>query len=197
MVAGLLRLLGVDLGADIDPDTNEDREFLGHGGDRRLFLDPSFLDAKLRYLHTIKSHIARRNACATWGWKDPLAAYYIEEVLRDLRNPGFVFVSRDPVAIAVRERFEEPSRGPGAELAYVLTAAEETRRIANFLTGHSGRSLLVSYERALRHPRRLVTDLMDFLDVRRAESEIDAAVAYVLPERGTGKIANPTLNSKS
>lgn len=188
MVAGVLRILGFDLGSDIDEDNNEDRTFLAHGGDRRVFVESQFAARKLEYLQRIKQYIASRNSSGTiWGWKDPLAGYYIEEVRHELRDPAYIFVARDPIAIAIRERFEEKSQAPGALLAYILNAIADYERIAHFLTGPKS-ALLVSYERALRHPQTTVSALQSFLMAPPNANAEQRARKFIQPDRGPARI---------
>lgn len=189
MVAGVLRILGVDLGAELDEDNNEDRVFLQHGGDRRIFSERSLASRKREYLKHVRRYIAERNqAGRTWGWKDPLASHYIEDVVGHLARPAFLFVARDPIAIATRQLFEEKSTAPGALLAYMLHALEDYRWVATFLTGCSPPPLLISYERALRHPEATVAGIRDYLVWPKDEEAERRAADFIVPDRGPARL---------
>jgi len=189
MVAGLLRILGVDLGTRVNDDNNEDQAFLAHLGDRRVFTDAQFKDRKIEYLQRIKDYIAARSKSgAIWGWKDPLASYYVQEIAKDLVQPAFVVVMRDPVAVAIREQFEERTTSEETTLAYLLNAVSEYRKVIDFLTRPSTSALLISYERALRRPRELVSVIRDFLRLPANSETEDRAYGFIAPGRGTGRI---------
>ncbi len=188
MVAGILRILGRDMGANLDPNNNEDLEFLTHGGDRRVFSDPNFATQKSEYIDRIAKYIDTRNASTNaWGWKDPLASYYIEDVFHTLKTPAIVFVTRDPVAIAIRETVEA-LQGAAVTLASMLNATAEYTRVIHFLTDPKTSALLVSYERALRQPAELVTSLRNFICAPQNEEAERRATEFVQPDRGSAGI---------
>jgi hypothetical protein len=189
MVAGVLRILGIDMGEHVDGDNNEDQVFVVHRGDRGIFTDKTKAQHKAAYLESIGRHIAERDReNRTWGWKDPLAPYYVSEIVSNLQQPAFIFVARDPIAIAIRESNEERSQDPGATLAYILNAVTEYKAIAQFLAGRAQGSLLISYERALRQPKSTVSGIRDFLCLSPDEAAETKAAAFISPDRGTGRI---------
>lgn len=189
MVAGMLRILGRDMGANLDPSNNEDLEFLAHGGDRRVFSDSNFATQKSEYIARIRKYIEARNASARdWGWKDPLASYYISDVFHELKAPAIVFVTRDPIAIAIRETVEV-QQGSAVTLASMLNVTAEYTSIIHFLTAPKTSALLVSYERALRQPAELVTALRNFICAPQNEDAERRATEFVQPDRGGAGIA--------
>ncbi len=189
MVAGVMRILGIDMGENVDGDNNEDQVFIEHRGDRSIFTDKNNAPRKKKYLESIGRHIDTRNQMSkTWGWKDPLASYYVSEIVSKLQQPAFVFVARDPIAVAIRERHEERSEAPGAALAYILNTVNEYKAIADFLAGRTQGALLVSYERALRQPEATVSGIREFLCLTPDSEVENRATAFIAPGRGSARI---------
>jgi hypothetical protein len=95
MIAGLLRLAGVYMGEKINENNNEDLEFIAHKGIRAIFTHPERAEEKTRLLDAYRTLIAKRNReRVLWGWKDPIAIYYLKEVFDGLRNPHFFVLTR-------------------------------------------------------------------------------------------------------
>lgn len=190
MVAGILRKLGLFMGADIDEANNEDRGFLAHGGTREIFLDPGRAEEKLRYIASSAALVSARNAeHDVWGWKDPLAAFYIRDLNPHVRNPFFIFVTRDPGAIAQRERIEEGVALRRRLLAYMKATSEAYTVIADFLAQRARPTLLVSYERALRASFEVGHAIAEFVGLT-APADYDSWLeAYVSPDRPDASIS--------
>lgn len=190
MVAGALRILGVDMGADIDASNNEDLAFLGHRGDRLVFADPLHEERRHSYLKGIRAHITSRNERGVlWGWKDPLASYYVRDVAGLLVRPVFIAVTRDLTAIAIRENFVEKPINPGSVPAYLMNAATDYIRIIQFLAPGCHRALLLSYERALRQPQNVIRSMRELLCLREDGEAETKAASFIVPDRGSGRIA--------
>ena len=189
MVAGILRILGVDMGVNVDPSNNEDRAFLAHRGNRLVFNDKSKDLARGDYLEGIKKHIELRSKTgALWGWKDPMASYYIHEVAGLLQSPVFIAITRDLAAIAIRENHAEKPTNPASVPAYLMNGAHDYIRIVQFLATNTHPALLLSYERSLRQPRNIVAAIRDLLRLPE-DSEAEARAArFVVPDRVTGHI---------
>lgn len=166
MVAAALKNLGIPMGSE-HFDT-EDRAFVSHNGRRDLFSDPGQADGKARYLADIGNTILERNRrLDVWGWKDPIASFYIHEIYGQLRNPFYIFVTRDIGAVAQSEMVEEGGGYPNKHvLAHMYGAAEAVRSICGFLAGQDAPILLVSYERAMRDQSAFVAELADFTNAR-------------------------------
>jgi hypothetical protein len=155
MVAGLLRLMGVFMGFEVGMRNNEDLDFQDAGVARILEL------------------IADRNRLFDlWGWKNPGTIYNIEHIQHKLRNPFFIVVFRDLMAVAQNEiaknvyDFEEA----------VWRAADQQMRLADFVLRSRQPVLAVSYERASKNREEFVRNLAGFL-------------ALGIPDEDLGKIA--------
>lgn len=189
MIAGILRKLGLFMGDDIDEANNEDRGFLAHHGLREIFVDPGRAEEKARYLaHSTELVRARNAAHEVWGWKDPLAAFYLPDLNPYLRNPCFILVTRDPGAIAQRERIEEGVTLRRRLLAYLKVTSEAYSIIADFIAQRARPTLLVSYERALRRPISAGDQIARFVGIDPSADYESWLETYILPDRPDASI---------
>jgi len=182
MIAELLERMGVFMGANVAPKTREDREFLGHRGHRDLFEDSRRKKEKVNYLLGINHLIDRRNNDHdVWGWKDPIAAFYASEIVDRLINPHYIFVTRDLGAVARHEMlFEDGPYPPQHILAHILVASQAISRVCAFLAGQKKPALMVSYERSLVAPDKMVCSLAEFVGYGSAVNDL---VSFVKPAR--------------
>lgn len=168
MVAGALRELGVYLGPR-----------LGHNHE-----DPSFLS---RDVDQIRGTVAERNASHdVWGWKVPHSIEYLPEILGDLRNPHFVTVVRNPVAVAMSNHYHS-----GMDVDQSLrTAMGYYNQIVDFVAATDAPLMLIDYERALREQRPFVDGLVEFLGLDVAPADRDRAVRFIDPSTGYRQISS-------
>jgi hypothetical protein len=128
MLAWMVAQLGIFMGESIHPSTGEDAAFLSHEGDRAIFTEPAQAPRRAAFMTGLAATIAARNAAHdVWGWKDPLAPYYLTEIAGQLRQPRLIIVARDLAAIAQREALEEPWLDANALLGHALHANGQYR----------------------------------------------------------------------
>ena len=193
MIAGLVRKLGFSMGEKLDKATNEDLEFITHRGMRSLFFKAERESDKVEYIRYVSQLIQDRNVKHPWwGWKDPISIYYIREIVPLLRNPHFIFVGRDPVAISQREFIEEGQTRPRILLDYMKFLFNAYSETVEFLSAQAKPTLLVSYERALRYPRQAASAVAEFLNVKPSNQFLTWVDAYISPDRFTGSIIELT-----
>lgn len=181
MTAGLLRLAGLFMGDDIDPDNHEDRGFTLHGGDVGALKDPRDRYALGVYVGRVLSLIERRNeAHARWGWKDPAAVYYAHMLHGYLRNPHYIVITRDPLAVARGEHVH----GGEFVIEHIREASRVAAQAVSFIDSVEAPGLILSYERALRHPAELVDELLWFTAIEATAEQRQKMIEYVAPERG-------------
>lgn len=163
MLAGLLRLAGVPMGTRIDTVTSEDLEFRQY--------EPAALREVIR----------RRNLeHDVWGWKAPWSVQYLPELLPELREPFFVFVTRDPVATTRRE-----VRETGCDELAALDAWLANMRTQVDILRATGRpTLLISYEKTVRRPERLLDLLAVFLGETWSDEQRARLAQFVVPLGG-------------
>ena len=161
MVAGLLERLGIFMGHQLTPD-REDSEFITHGGNFGIFTvrnDP----LQASYLKRIAAVIAARNQRhSVWGWKDPIAVFYLPAIVPLLRNPHYVFITRDLGAVAQREVAEAATPGGEPLLAQMRRISMSNSMIVEFIAAARSPALMISYERTLRRPEAVAKALLDF-----------------------------------
>ncbi len=172
-VAGALRLAGVFMGDEVDPANNEDRAFNFHGGNFSALTSPG---RKEEYLAIIRKTIHTRNSThLVWGWKDPLSALYIDDILPDLVNPHFIFVTRDTTAAVMRERIEiSGSMGKDSETDLYLDKTWNALKLYQASVAAIARAraptFFVSYEKAIRNKEDFALQLLRFVTGTNAYS---------------------------
>ena len=166
MIAGLLRLLGVFMGHNLGRTNSEDLDF-----------------QEERDVAPLAPHISSRNAeFDVWGWKFPGSLGYIDAILPLLRNPQFIIICRDPVAIAQREHaLQNYTFGEALRLA---TLHQFKLLTFTYRTPHP--VFLISYERALRGKGGFVKDLASFAHLPVTDERAETISSFIVSGgRGT------------
>ena len=203
LVSGALRLCGVDMGKVLDEANNEDQNFCSHRGDVRTFRN---IKLKSAYIKKIKKYIQERNKQSpVWGWKDPLVSEYIRDVIGELRNPLFIFITRDPIAVAMRERIEVPrEQAPGLGEIFTINKARDALSVYNkeldIISDYGHPSLLLSYERSLRNSEDFARRMIQFSGAAvndRSELKIliNNIATYTRPDALNGNINISEISS--
>ena len=146
VVSGLCHVIGVKMGINIDESNMEAREFLQLGGRTDVRSD---FQVALAELLSFSDFV---------GFKDPVAIDWIEEVVDLIPLPIYIWVTRDVVAVAERERIA----GRDAEAA-LGAALSRYKRIKEFFERQDAPKLVISYERLLAHPEKAFAELSMFL----------------------------------
>lgn len=187
MVAGALRILGVDMGDRQGHGNNEDLDIQEARGPVGEMADPagSALVAALeRMIPVIEKRAA---ADRPWGWKDPHGVFYAPQIEPLLKQPRMIAVFRDPQAAAQRVHMLT-----GMPL---LDALEDTlnlyQRARAYLSETGLPAAIVSYEKALVRPELFVEQLIGFCGLSPESQQIEAAVEFCYPERGHGSPTDP------
>jgi hypothetical protein len=201
MCAGALRLAGIHMGAEITVNTNEDRDFVAHGGDIALFDHP---EGQEKYLAQLREVIASRNGShEVWGWKDPVSALYLDRILGDLRNPHLILIMRDSAAVAMREWVALPQSHIGDVSPYFyFDHLERTvhlySRAIETVKSSGLPGLVLSYERCLRQPADFARRILAFTGAAERPDADDLAAriaGYVTPDAVTGRLT-PAQNNE-
>jgi len=174
LVAGLLRLMGVDMG-EANRGNNEDDSIIGARNPAELFDPQKGPAANGRIREAVLAR--RERADGPWGWKDPHGALYVPNVPAYLPRVHCIVVYRDPLAVSqsmTRRGGREPLEG-------VLDALMLYANATRFIEQGTVPCLAVSYEGGVRRPRALVRGLARFcgLDV-----DVEGVAGYVRPEGG-------------
>lgn len=160
MVARVLQQLGVFMGSEFaEPDreyeTSEDRAFqhLLHRRDLLARADLTPGDFSAGELRALRALVAERDAAHDlWGWKYPGTVLWCLHagLERQLRNPHFVTVFRDPLAVLQHELDKgtiKPDRVRARDGRSFAWVALQYRRLVEHVSRSGAPHLLVSYER--------------------------------------------------
>lgn len=161
MVAGTLRILGVNMGDNIDEENHED------------------LDLQHRHPLHLRDLIEEKNGKHNvWGWKDPMLIDCIDDMvwLCPLRHPLFIIIFRDIYATALRMVKEE-----GWLMRDCLDRlADQDMKLVSFMnSGHP--TVGFSYEKAIADPRTFIESLLKVTDLEADEETIERAVDFIRP----------------
>lgn len=140
-IGGVMRKLGIFMGHEV-PNNHEDKDMVGRPNPRRL--------------ETIKQRDAEHDV---WGWKDPNAANYLPFLAPRLRNPHYVVVTRDVVA-TTKGHMRWHSRQAKSAVADV---AVQQQRNVMFSLYCDAPVMMVSYEKAILHPKSLLAEMVEFI----------------------------------
>jgi len=182
MVAGLVRMLGIDMGERLDPPTNEDLDFI-EGREPLIAITDSKHPEHTPVLERLLGIVnARNQKHGDWGWKDPLAFVYVAPLIPFLRNPHFVVIFRDLFSVSAREKV-----ATGVDTMGTLSRAQKNYAwIQEVLKRREAPALITGYEKVLLYPETYARDLQAFLGQAPDEKFVQDAVAYIKPGRGSG-----------
>ena len=185
MCSGLLRLIGVDMGGDVNAANNEDKRIL----DAREPIQAILSESHERHAETVarlrEAVGARAQAGGLWGWKDPLSYRYFDRVADLLPDVRFVVMFRDLLAVASREFVATGSD----YLTNVRRARGDYDGILDLIDRTDAPVLAASYEKTLRRPGQFITSLGRFVGRRVKRDDLPRLAAYVRPEAVGGNIA--------
>lgn len=185
VVAGLMRIAGLPMGEFIDETNQEDLEFLHIGCELRTHHgsnmdDSNWVDARQRFRNLHDLRVAQHQA---WGFKDPTLIDYLSDVIPYIKNPRFVCVLRDPVAIAMREEMA----GNSFDASLRLTVARQSKIVA-IVESCDFPALFVSYEKLLLRPWETFRVISRFITGAVDDSLQKTVARYVVPERKTAAL---------
>ena len=149
MVARLLDAFGVHMGDEADNPVVEDRRIaaaIEDGGDAAVRAVVADYDA---------NH-------AVWGFKRPNVFRSLDPQNLPFRNPHFVVVVRDPLAIANRNRISM-FKDPLVDMADSVELMADLVRFVEAQRAHP--MFLLSFDKSLMNVRSLVGDMADFVGV--------------------------------
>lgn len=166
MLAQGLENLGLFLGDLRDPVVVEDREIL-------VTLQNFDMDR-------LEGIIADRNQrFAKWGFKVPnLHNFLAPTDAWRFRNPRYVVVFRDPLAVA--RRMELSTHQEAAES--IREAGAELMKLTSYVCALAAPTLLISYEKALRNAEHLIEMMIAFCGLRPTDEQRLAALENIIPD---------------
>lgn len=173
MVARVLAFLGVPMGvpvpAPVELVNYEDPEFV-----RILHVDFNSDASKAKLGALVQE---RNSTYPLWGFKLPMALNSLRLLNGALRNPYFIFVFRDPLAIALRESIAVDL----PLLSGLVNVANYYSSLSEFLTWTTAPCLLISYEKAVQHPNLFCDELVHFLHLNLSPRDVKIASEQIRP----------------
>jgi hypothetical protein len=162
MIAAVLDRLGVYLGSRADRIVFEDVEIAA-----AIECDPA----------SLSSIITRYDAAHPfWAFKLPRAYQSIADNLHRFRNPRLVVTFRDPLTIAMRNVISMAEELP----ASLGKASADISELVNFAQNLKVPALMVSYEKALANPSRLVESVVRFCGMPSTLDRVESAKSAVI-----------------
>ncbi len=174
MLAQVLDRLGLFLGDVRDPVVVEDTEILGA-------LQSSDMDR-------LEGIIADRNQrFQKWGFKVPNLHNFLPAAdARRFRNPRYVVVFRDTLAVARRIELSEYLDAAGAireaGVESIREAGVEVMKFTSYVCALTAPALLISYEKALHNPELVIEAISAFCGLTPSDEQKAAAVAAIIPD---------------
>lgn len=201
MAAGICRLLGVNMGR-VRSD-QEDPDFLQHGGLETLQREQNDVKRK-DVVNTLRELVLKRNQqLDVWGWKDPLASFYIQDLSDLLINPRLICIYRDAASIAAGEMrymkrtVQDPLFSEKKFYVEIMNRIiNQQKDIIEFTLGCNLPILNISYEKALLHPEDTIDSLSSFVGLERSDGKVDKSkiISYISAERGYSGIPDDEAN---
>lgn len=145
MLARVMAGIGVDVGKNLTPETREDKG---------LQVAVKNDDA-VAFEEICRRYDARRKK---WGFKCPPIRSRIVKYNNIMRNPRYVIVFRDLVAIGARNNLA----AGGDFLQTMHISALSYLTVIEQLQAVKAPALLISYEKALQYPERMVSAMAEF-----------------------------------
>lgn len=165
LIAGCLRALGLCMG--------ETPHLLKHEWSPITYGSDGGVD-----LPATHRNIQQLNAAhAKWGWKSPRDVFQLESVLPLLRDPGFIFVTRDLLEASLSGLTYQ-------DVPLYLTLDETAlayRAITTRLRYWPWPALIVPFAEALRYPAELVELLCSVAELEPEEKARKQALTFIQP----------------
>lgn len=163
--AGLARLMGIFMGRTLSRTNSEDLEF--HTNDA-ADMGPLIQE--------------RNRAFDVWGFKHPGAVFHLDALRPHLRNPMYLVVFRDPLAIAQTEL----SFGNYHVREALWRAQRHVEALVQFVNRCTEPMMVVSYERAIQRPLAATRMMADFIGVEVAEGDLAGMSEFLSQRRYQG-----------
>lgn len=166
--AGLARLMGIFMGRTLGRTNSEDLEFHSAGADDLGVLIQS-----------------RNQRFDVWGFKHPGSVFHLDELRPHLRNPMFLVVFRDPLAIAQTEL----SFGNYHFREALWRAQRHVEALVQFVNQCAEPMMVVSYERAIQQPAAAIRMMAGFIGKEVPENELAKMSEFLSRQRYQGVLA--------
>lgn len=164
IVAGSLSHLGIFMGNASDPVFEDMRLSLAFEKQSKEKFESVIADYNQKH--------------ELWAWKRPSSLNNLPRIAKKLRNPHFVFVFRDLLSVANRNKI---SMKHGV-VSSLDAAFNDYKKIVSFIKKTSYPTLLVSSEKAVKHKKEFIDSLIDFAGLKPTSEQVEDAHAFISPE---------------
>lgn len=164
IVAGSLKYLGLFMGNACDPVFEDMRLSLAFEKQSKEKFEAVITDYNQKH--------------ELWAWKRPSSLNDLPRIAKKLRNPHFVFVFRDLLSVANRNKISMKQ----SVVSSLDAAFNDYRKIVTFIKKTSHPTLLVSSEKAVTHKKEFIDSLIDFAGLKPTSEQVEQAVAFISPE---------------
>lgn len=184
MAAGLMRLMGVEMGERLGEGNNEDLDFTEAREPLARLMDPAHPEhaAAVEALRDLVR--TRRGESGLWGWKDPLSFAYLPLIADMLPNLHIIAIFKDAFSIAARQATDTE----GDAAAALSRAVREYQMLWNVLEQLKRPTLAVSYDKSLRRPGQVIVGAGKLIGRPVSADELNLWSRYFRPEAGGGDI---------
>jgi|SaaInlStandDraft_4_1057021.scaffolds.fasta_scaffold02872_3 hypothetical protein len=161
IVAGSLKHLGLFMGNASDPVFEDTRLSLAFEKQSKEKFEAVIADYNNK--HDI------------WAWKRPSSLNELPHIAKKLRNPHFIFVFRDLLSVANRNKISMKHGLVGS----LEAAFNDYKKIVNFIKKTSHPALLVSSEKTVKYKENFIGSLIAFADLKPTAEQIEQANAFI------------------
>lgn len=115
-----------------------------------------------------------------WGWKRPSAIDNLEFVNKSLTNPVYIFIFRDVLSIANRNRISMAVE----VIDSMQRALNEYSKATRFIAENDVEYMMCSVEKIKQYPEIFTKGIIEFLGLDVSGQQVEAALDFVQPEPG-------------
>jgi hypothetical protein len=122
-----------------------------------------------------------------WGFKNPRAIEFVDEITPKLRNPHLFIVTRDPVAVAARWHsmgYQYDGTPLTTRRDYTRAATSYYSRIYNLINNVEIPSLVVSYERIKSAPSETIVSTCKWLGYKPTAEQALKSISRIRRDGG-------------
>lgn len=180
VVSGMLRYIGVFMGARLDQGNQEDLEIRDIGSEILESREKKFgFLRRRRSIRKFREIQAQRSSMHdVWGFKDPICIEYLDDIIDHVDGPRFVIVYRDPVATAIHEE------SVGIDYSSALSnAVSRITMMSEVEVQSTAPTVVLSYEKLVRHPTDAIRLLSNFCFGFCTNDLLSFAQRYVAAEK--------------
>lgn len=115
-----------------------------------------------------------------WGFKSPGAWQHMDLLIKNLRNPIFIAIYKDPVSVTMRR-----AGGRGGDfIELVLNTVHQYAQSLSGMRDTGQQIYLFSYLKAMIDPFGFVRELLDVTGIEADEKIIERLIAFIQPNIG-------------